>query len=212
VGEFRNLSDIATGSAQTLYVADAGNDRIQIIHPGGQIEVESFEDVSLVAVAPDALYAAAYDSITRLSSPPELSYSWGPDGTLGTSFDYLASIATDAAGDVYALDGYVGKVYRFSDDGSGNIERKWEVGGIGVDPGEYRNASALTVAGARVFIADSDNYRVQVLNALDGSFLFGWTTTDQYGDKTDPDDVGVHPSGMVYVTSWGVIYGYTLKS
>lgn len=215
-GEFANPAGIAVGQDSAIYVADYDNDRLQILHPNGDIDVwplASFDRPNRIAVtASGTVYVAFNDQINRFSPTGSLGDAWGPDGTAGTTFDEPTALATDAGGELYVVDGYVERVYRFTDHGNGNVQRRWVIGAPGIDPGEFRDPEGVTVSSGRVFVADTNNSRIQVHDAEDGAFLFNWPTTDEYGSSVDPDGIAIHANGLAFVSADGDIYVYSLKT
>ena len=210
-GEFDNASDLAFGPGGAIYVADSDNDRVQILGDNGSIDVIPFDYPTVIAVgATGAIYTKYNSKIGRLLATGEVPYAWGPDGTDESGFDYLTDISVDGASDIYALSSSDSKIYRFHDDGSGDIAVKWKVGGRGVDPGEFRDPVAIAAISDRVLIADEDG-RIHVLNAVDGAFLYKFVATDEYGDALYPRDLAADTAGNLYVAD-GSIYVYSLKS
>ncbi len=213
-GEFNGPAALAVGPNDDLYVADTDNRRIQLLKASGQIEVIPFDYPNvLAATSAGKIYTGRYSRIERILTTGEVEFTWGPDGTDASEFDYLTDIAIDESGDIYALSTSNGRVYRFSDAGPGETTVKWSIGGIGVDPGEFRSPSALAIAANRVFVADGSgkSARVHVLDAVNGSFLFKFPITDNDGYGLYPEDIAADANGNVYIADWG-IYVYTLKS
>lgn len=210
-GEFNDPSDLAVASDGTIFVVDYDNERIQILRTNGTTEVVANDSARRIAVAPSGLvYVGSYSYVSRTTETLTPSYSWGPDGTDSTSFEYLAGLAVDSTGNVYVLDREAGKVYRFHDDGSGVVELLWGIGGIGLDPSEFRDPEGLTVTEGRVYIADANNNRIQVLNAVDGAFLFSFPVTELDGYKVYPYAVAVGSGSTTFVADGDIfVYGLT---
>lgn len=112
------------------------------------------------------------------------------------AFNRPTGIAFAPNGDYYVSDGYVNsRVVRFGRDGI--FQKQW--GSKGTADGEFNLVHDVAVdARGRVYIADRENWRVQVFDA-DGKFLAKWT------------DVG-SPWGLYYASKENAIYmcdGYT---
>lgn len=227
-GELQQPLDLAVAPDGTFYIADfgAGNGAgayIMVIPPTGtpqQVKSAETAYTRSVGYGNDKFFAAdwwwmnQYDAVTLLRDD-----WWGYGGVHGNRFDAISGIA--AGGDkIYVINGNnpdqggntIGKVYCFSQTLHVPVTVDWTVGGVGSGDGQFNNASGVAVSGDRLFIADTDNRRVQVLSTTDGSYLFEWTTTDRDGNEVKPESVAVHPDGTVYVTSDEMIYGYTLVS
>lgn len=95
---------------------------------------------------PPDLFGAYRSEIPDLPQPTSLA--WAADGSL-----WITTAGDDAVRHV-ALDGTT--LGRF--------------GGHGQEPGRFRHPSAIAVSGERVYVADRDNHRVQVLT-VDGTPL-----------------------------------------
>lgn len=103
-------------------------------------------------------------------------------------------------GDVYITDPIARQVVRFT--ATGVVKGRWGSSGVGAGQFEYPNGVTVDAAGF-VYVADSINLNVQKFTArgdfvgvLGGASIF-----------TEPVDVAVSRSGMVYVTDYtaGVI-------
>ncbi len=106
-------------------------------------------------------------------------------------FNHPTGVVTDRAGSIYVSDGYANAaVHLFSADGE--LLGTW--GAPGSERGEFMTPHALAIDDAgRVFVADRDNDRVQVLDS-DGSVIGEWT------DFFHPMEVYIDRKGLVHVT------------
>ena len=86
-------------------------------------------------------------------------------------FDRPTDVAFGANGDVYIADGYGNsRVVKYSKDG----DYLGEWGKKGVDQGEFNTPHGIiTDKTGRVYVADRENFRVQIFDA-DGKFLEQW--------------------------------------
>ena len=228
-GQLQQPLDLAVAPDGTFYIADFGagngsNAYITVIPPTGpaqQINNGNEADFTRsVGYGNDKFFAAdwwwmnQYDAVTRVRDD-----WWGYGGAHGSKFDAISGIAA-GGGKIYVINGNnpdqsgntVGKVYCFNQTANVPVPVDWSVGAVGSDDGEFNNASGVAVSGNRLFVADTDNRRVQVLSTTDGSYLFEWTTTDRDGNEVKPESITVHPDGTIYVTAGEMIYGYTLVS
>lgn len=226
-GELWNPLDLSVANDDTFYVAEfrGGNGssgRLQAFLPNGTFDVVSVGFSRNVGAGDGRWYGGDYWWVNRIQSSA-VSYKFGFTGNSGGNsdrFDNVTGIAVAAGGKVYVVNGNlpdqggetVGMVYGFTDNGSLPVTADWGVGGLGTGPGKFNNASGIAVSGDRVFVADTDNRRVQVLDAANGDYLFEWATTDRDGTLVKPESVTVTPDGTVYVTADEMLYGYTLVS
>lgn len=202
-GEFDGPNSVAVAEDGTLFVADTGNSRIQKIAPNGGIEVWTFDGSPQgVAVSSSgAIYASISGQLHRLTESGQVSYSWGPGGTETSEFDWPGDVAVDSGDDVYVVDEDANLLYRFTDDGAGNVQQVWVSGGSGTDPGEFNLPSSVAVSAGRVFVADEDNFRIQALDAADGSFLFERVINDE-GFEQYAVGVAAAQNGNIYVATF----------
>jgi DNA-binding beta-propeller fold protein YncE len=190
-GELQNPRGIAVGPDGSVYVADAGNHRVQRFTAGGEfvdvwggrsiVQEESgrpqgFNEPWDVAVASepligseqsDGLYVADTwnHRIQKLDPQGNLISAWGVFGEFGP------------------------------DDGEAGIGAFYGPRGIAVKP------PALTDAGEgqRVYVADTGNKRVQVFEP-DGDFVLQWGGGGALeGYLDEPVGIAFGPDGDVYV-------------
>jgi DNA-binding beta-propeller fold protein YncE len=149
-------------------------------------------------------------------------------GTAGQSTMYPSGVAVDASGNVYVAD--TGN-YRIEKYQAGTTNLLWSVGvrGAPIGPAGSGNDSFtaprdLATDGTYVYVADTDNADVQVLNASTGAFVsvvktFGSGGTQKFGDPigisvghsaTNAEEILVSDgiSGNVYVfdTSFNLLF------
>jgi DNA-binding beta-propeller fold protein YncE len=116
-------------------------------------------------------------------------------GANGESTMYPSGVAVDAAGNVYVADtgNYLIEKYQ-----AGTTTLLWSVGvrGAPIGPAGSGNDSFtaprdLATDGTFVYVADTDNADVQVLNATDGSFVKEVKTFGSGGTQTFQDPIGI---------------------
>lgn len=172
--------------------------------------IQAWEDMPIrsahgIRVGPDgniwALDVAGHTLFTFNTEGRILQVIGGVGGQAGTmeskdAFNRPTGVAFAANGDYYVSDGYVNsRVVRFGRDGI--YQKQW--GAKGTADGEFNTVHDVAVdSRGRVYVADRENWRVQVFDA-DGKFLAKWT------------DVG-SPWGLYYAAKENAIYmcdGYT---
>jgi sugar lactone lactonase YvrE len=211
-GEFDGPVGAVIDGQGSIYVADSGNERIQMIESNGDIEVWNFDDdPDGVAVSGSGVvYATMGYQVHRLASDGQIEYSWGPDGLPDAEFDYLQDgLVVDSGGRIYVVDNGGNKVYRFTDSGAGNIQQDWVSGSPGMDPGEFNGPNGVAVLGNLVLVPDYSNNRVQALDVSNDSFRFEWQAEDSYG-LWEPEGITIAPDGRIYVTSFDSILSFEL--
>jgi len=79
-------------------------------------------------------------------------------------FGNVADVASDFAGNIYISDGDGGVNNRVVKLDS-NLRLVWSVGKLGTGPGEFHSPHSLAYQGGRLWVADRENNRTQVLDA-----------------------------------------------
>jgi len=224
-GQFQNPRGIKVGPAGFIYVADAGNHRIQKFTADGQfvaawgqpsiIETEAgvaqgFNDPWDVTVAPDGtIYVADTwnHRIQRLDAEGKLINAWGlfgqygPEDTAGQSAFYgPRGVAIGPEDRVYVTDTGNKRIQVFEPDG--RFAFQW---GGGDGPEGYLDEPVGIAFGpdGAVYVADTWNQRVQVFDK-DGTFLRQWPVAGwDVGLADEKPYLAVDAGGYVYVTDPG---------
>lgn len=139
---------LAVNAAGNVYVADAGNATIRKIAPGGVV-------TTLAGTAGG-----------------HVAYGTTGDGTGSEArFMYVASVATDLAGNVYVADGQMNNVRRITPDGvvttlaGGTVETAGSADGTGCDA-RFDGPYGVTVdAAGNVNVADTLNHAIRRISA-----------------------------------------------
>lgn len=126
--EFNHPAGIAVDSSGTVYVADAGNNRVQKIHSGGNYLLQwgsygtargAFHTPGSIAIdAQDHVYVtdAGNSRIQKFTSDGTALVEWGSKGTGAGQFLAPSGIAVDKWGNVYVAD-QTARVQKFSPTG-----------------------------------------------------------------------------------------------
>jgi len=113
----------------------------------------------------------------------------GEAGQSNDRFNQPTDIAFAANGDFFVTDGYGNsRVVKYSRDGT--FLKAWGMKGAG--PGEFNLPHSAVVHGNRLYVADRENYRVQVFD-LEGKFLQQWT------DIGSPWGLAISPTGDLWM-------------
>ncbi|MDX6308556.1 MAG: tripartite motif-containing protein 71 [Nocardioidaceae bacterium] len=180
----------------TVWVADSENQRVESFTlAGGFLKLYKPTGTTLlrdysVAIDPSDgsiwVTDTYHDRIVNFAADGTVRRSWGAGTTKP------AGIAVDPKGDVFVSDSGGNRVLKCSASGSCTT-----LAGPGTSAGHVENPNGLTVVGDELYVADSNNNRVQVFS-LTGSFVM------QFGQGVlgSPRDAAVDPSGTyAYVTN-----------
>jgi len=168
-GQFQYPCGVSADANGFVYVADTGNNRIQKFTSNGLF----------------------------LDKIPENSTDAGQDN--GT-FDTPYSIKTETGGRIYVADTGNNRIQILSDNGTCiKFATKWGKADCsgGAGQGEFDSPNDLYSFGGAVYVADTDNHRIQKI-AADGSFIAEWDSSEM----TSPAGITVDADGYVYVADY----------
>jgi tripartite motif-containing protein 71 len=216
---FVEPTGIGVDARGSLYVADAGNARIEhlwgdgtflseIGGPGG-LGGAQLNDPAAVAVAPQSgrtyVADAGHNRVLVYGAEGSLIARWGAgngNGAAGSgsgAFNHPSGIAVSPAPfgeDVYVADKGNDRIVELAQ--SGEVLRQW--GGRGGGEGRFHAPSGVAIdAGGDVFALDSENNRVQQFDTA-GHFQAKWGLRGTgLGDFSQPAAIAVDCAGSVYV-------------
>lgn len=201
-GKLRQPRGLGVGAEGEVFVADFGNERIQVFGPdlkyvrgwGGHGQaLGEFAQPGAVAVGPTGeVYVADTwnHRVQAFSANGKFVREWAP-GMYGPR-----GIAVDSKGSVYVADTGNNRVMRFSP--TGQQEATW--GGKGDEPGQFVEPIGIFVDSAgTVYVADNGNGRLQWFTR-DGRFL-GQLAVDGWKSQAYSEPhVVVDDKGAIWVT------------
>jgi tripartite motif-containing protein 71 len=177
-GQFFEPVGIGIGPKGEIYVADKGNQRLQMFSSDGQFrrEIPLEEDGEAVnpvdvAVSGDGkeLFVTANNShrVLVFSNKGKFLRGWGDEGEDDGQFRYPATLVLDAAGNVLVVDVLNQRVQKFDSDGNFLMS----FGGLGGKPGKlFRPKGIALDAAGRSYVSDSFLGAIQVFDA-NGDFV-----------------------------------------
>ncbi|MBM4430452.1 MAG: hypothetical protein FJ026_08930, partial [Chloroflexi bacterium] len=202
-----------------LYVADAGNDRVQIFNitnpasPGYVATISGFDNPSGVAVDATYIYVAdtwndrvqVFSRATR-EHIVTIGTGWG---TGNDQFKNPTDVAVDATGNLYVADWVNTRVQQFAQSGGiwTYVRTYGETGVPYVTDGyHYNNPSGVAIASdGSIYLTEDYGHRLVKLSP-DGTPIWTVGAAGVKGDwdwdndrLNNPDDVALDASGRVYV-------------
>ncbi len=202
-GQFQAPHEIALAPDGSLYVADAGNNRIQHVSAQGQVLQVwgTFADISKgnapggtfnepwgVAVGPDgSVYVADTwnHRIQKFTADGKFLTMWGHGPADSTDAFYgPRGIAVDAQGRVFVADTGNKRIMIFDSNG----KLLGQIGGPGFDPGQFDEPVGVALdASGKLYVTDTWNQRVQMFapdsSGLNFSPVAQWPVEGWYGQS-----------------------------
>ncbi|MCC9075204.1 SMP-30/gluconolactonase/LRE family protein [Litorilinea aerophila] len=202
-----------------LYVADAGNNRVQIFNitnpasPGYVATIGGLNNPSGVAVDANYIYVAdtwndqvrVFHRSTR-AHVTTIGAGWGTDNN---QFKNPSDVAVDAMGNLYVADWVNTRVQQFFPSGSTwNYIRTYGVTGVPyvTDGYHYNTPTGIAIADdGNFYLTEEHGHRLNKLSP-DGTPIWAVGAAGVKGDwdhsndrLNNPDDVAVDANGRVYV-------------
>jgi len=197
--------------ADSVYVADAGNNRIQLFDVAGNYLTKwgtpgagngQFNNPRGVGVRADFVYVvdAGNNRIQMFDAAGAYLTQWGAAGNGNGQFSGPTGVALDAAGNVYVADTGNDRIQKF--DGLGAYLTQWGAAGNG--NGQFSGPTGISAdAAGNVYVADTGNNRIQHFDGS-GTFVAKWGTLGAGdGEFSGPTGVSVDVAGNVYATDTG---------
>ncbi len=207
-GQFSNCIDLAIATNGNVYVADRGNDRIQVFDPGGAFVMQwggpgngpgQFSGLSSISIGPNGdVYTveSVNNRVQVFTASGQFLRTWGSFGHLSGQFDTPQGICVSAAGEVYVGDTNNQVIQVFSS--TGTYRRGW-FSTVGFS---YPKKVAVSTAGV-VYVADAEHDAIQRFT-VNGTYLGKWGTYGTGpGQLRRPDYIAVDASGNVYASELG---------
>ncbi len=214
-GEERRLAfptGIAVDSQGNVYIADSGNNRIQVYNRLGEYLLQwgtlgnqagaLAGPFGIAADGHGGIYVVdAYNSrVQKFSSTGEFQLAWGRRGTADGEFTLPAAIAIDNEGDILVSDAFNHRIQKFSADG----RHLKTFGEKGSGPGQFLRPVGVAVdEQGFIYVADRDNHRIQKLSS-DGTAVQIWGNVQGNGpcQFSYPEGLTLDRAGNIYVSDW----------
>ena len=209
-GQLDGVQGLAVSPDGEVFVADAGNCRIQVFDTRGRF-LRSWgscgQDGVLrrptdVAVSPRGEILVVdfmLDQIVVFDREGGLRHRWGKAGAALGELSAPVGVAVDSNGHIYVSEFYNHRVQKLAATGQplGIVVEG------GHEPGRLHYPAKLAVSQGMLYVADAHNYRIQKLT-LDGDLVAAWGSSGTWkGQFQDPVDVVVDANGDLHVADSG---------
>lgn len=205
-GQFNEAWDVTVDVEDSIYVADAGNQRIQKFTDDGLLFSHFDTGWYNVKIAVDSggrMYTidGTHSSIRKyLNNGILVDIFGGAPGSGDGKFDRPQGLATDAESNLYVADTGNNRVQKL--DRYGRFITKWGTAGSG--DGEFENVYDLAIdSEGFVYTIDKGTQHIQKFTS-EGVFVTSWGLP-RIGDGQfiDVKSISVDPRGYVYITDTG---------
>lgn len=193
-GFFNSPSGVAAGMVSNsvkVFVADTGNNRIQVFSANGLPEGKWGAGVLNAprgcSLDPTGSFVYVADTgnsrILKFSTGGTLQKAWGSYGSNPGQFKSPWGVATDADGNVYVADTDNHRIQVFTSDG--DLLALWGV--QGAEAGQLEAPRTLAVApDGRVYVADTGNHRIHIFVPPPGVHIYGVVDGGAYNQAVTP--------------------------
>ena len=204
-GQFKGPQGIALDKEGHVWVADAGNSRLQELHTTGEYVTQTPTTGSADGVAVDSaghVWAVdtGGDCVEEFSATGEYLGQFGEEGTENGQFKQPRGIAVDSEGHIWVADTGNNRVQEFS--AKGEVIRVF--GSEGKENGQFKKPVSLAFnAEGNVWVGDAGDFRTQEFSST-GTFI------RKFEVLGNQEGIAVDAKGHVWVAaSFNEIFEYS---
>ncbi|MBK9138650.1 MAG: hypothetical protein IPM17_07800 [Verrucomicrobia bacterium] len=209
-GQFNKPRSLTVDREDNLYVVDMTG-RVQKFAPDGtylfawqmpETDLGRAKGMGLDAEGRVIVIEPHYSRVNHFHPDGRLAHQWGTHETNGGALAFPRAVAVNARGELWISEyGRAERVQRFSPDGSRALVKREAAGPA---PGQFNRVEGLGIApGDRVYLADSCNHRIQVLDDAGELVRTFGRPGSGVGELSYPYDVRLDAAGNVFVCEFG---------
>jgi YD repeat-containing protein len=212
-GSFSSPEDIAASSAGDLYVADAGNDRIEEFNPegffirtwgsygSGDGQFGRPENLTVDSKGNVWVSDKAFDRIQEFTPEGKFIQAFGSGGSGNGELSSPDGVAVDSSGNVWVADLSNRRIEEFNSEGK--FVRTITTFGEGGKETLWFPESVAIDSGGHVWVADTGDSRILELTST-GELIrkFGTSGTGN-GEFKEPRRISIGPEGNIWVSDSG---------
>lgn len=210
--QFSSPKYATTDSSGNIYVADTGNNRIEIFDKnfnyidkwgsGGSGNGQFYTPNGVAVDSMGNIYVADYNNhrVQKLDSTG-VYISQCDSSTIGDGLSfYPVDLAVDSLDNVYVSDSRSNRIVKLNKDG--NYLTQW--GSKGASRNQFNDPEGIAVdSSGNIYVVDSGNSRIMKFDGT-GTYLTEWGTPGQEdGQFRSPHGIAIDSSGAIYVTDTG---------
>ncbi|MCP4292607.1 MAG: 6-bladed beta-propeller [bacterium] len=161
-GEFINPTEISIDQHGSVFILDRGNLRVQQFNTDGDFinKFKAINSPSGMAIdSQGGIYITSrkYHTVRKYDTEGNILLEWGGEGIREGEFSHPVGICIGEDNTVFVVDFENSRIQRF--DNQGVFISQY--GTLGFDVGDFRRPQGVACWGGFVFVADSNNMRIQ---------------------------------------------------
>ena len=204
-GSFEEVAGVAVDSEGHVWVADAGNDRVEEFSAGGEymraIKTEAYPyGIAIDSKGDLWVTDSEADLVQEFSASGTLITQFGSPGGRDGELTYPMGIAIDSKGDVWVADADNERVEEFSATGAFIAT----VGTAGKGEGQFEFPTGLAFnAEGDLWVVDSNNSRIEEFSS-GGHFIRAAGSWGEGDDQFEsPRGIAINSEGLIFVSDIG---------
>jgi len=214
-GELDDVNDAKGAPDGSIYIVDRFNARIQVFAPDRQFaflfgsagsgpgEFNQPKGVALDSANNIFVSDRGNSRIQKFSPAGDFVLEWGEQGRGPGRFLEMEDLTVAPDDTVWVAGFHANDIQHFDNDGT--FIEQW-IGHVS-GPGEFANARGAALSQGKLFVADSQNCRIQAFDPASGAFLytFGQRGSGPATEFDYPEAIAVGADGDLYISDDDII-------